>query len=319
MSPIFLHPAGTGTDDDDDLVVPTTEIQTRLTQRTTAVLRNARNNNHPSTPNGASQGGTSLNPLSTKDHQAYAKITAEWNKIDLLQSEKTTLATRLVSIVTRHKERGREEYKKIVGDEVVDGLVKAEREVDLSNPTGLAQMVNQYTGGAGMIVAGPSSSSAAGGAPGSGLASQGNSQRGSVGPGTISVVTASDERTTKSESRIVLPSPNRPLSSETGGRCADFMTVASHRTEIHPHVRQRHPIIPRHASTRLARFTPPRLARSFGHQSLAGPPFRRTVLPSTHPPLCAQYGPRSEEPTPQPDARDRGRHGCRGRGRGRCG
>lgn len=177
------------------------EIQTRLAQRTTAVLRNAKNN-HPSTPNGASQNGTSLNPLTAKDHQAYAKITAEWNKIDLLQSEKTVLATRLVSIVTRHKERGREEYRKIVGDEIVDGLVKAERDVDMSSPTGLAQMVNQYTGGAGIIVPGPSSGMAGAGGlglSGSGLGSQGNSQRGSIGPGTVSVITTSDERMTKSQ------------------------------------------------------------------------------------------------------------------------
>jgi hypothetical protein len=44
---------------------------------------------------------------------------AEYSKIEALQEEKIQLAEKLRRIVTRHRERARDEWRKIVGDEVV--------------------------------------------------------------------------------------------------------------------------------------------------------------------------------------------------------
>jgi hypothetical protein len=165
------------------------ELQTRLTQRTTTILTAARNITSSTSNNPSNTTSRTLNPLTPKDQQAYAKITAEWTKIDALQKEKTVLAERLVSIVTRHRERGREEYKKIVGEEAMEQIIKADKEMEITSPTGLANLISQYTGGIGMIM--PSSA----GGIGSGI----NSQRGSVGPSAAPANIGIDDRPTKSK------------------------------------------------------------------------------------------------------------------------
>lgn len=128
------------------------EIQQRLNARTTTLLRNARNSS--TQPPFV----TTINPITPKDQQSQQKINAEWAKINVLQQEKILLAERLVSIVTRHKERGREEYKKIAGDEAVDVLIKSEKdaEISLGSANGLASLVAQYTGTAGVGLLGGS-------------------------------------------------------------------------------------------------------------------------------------------------------------------
>lgn len=158
------------------------EIQARLNSRTTSILRNSKSTTITSAPTPTSSSpstSTTLNPLTPKDHQAYLKIQTEYTKLDTLQTEKETLATRLVSIITRHKERAREEYKKIGGD--VSGLekVEGEGEGEMKSLQGLAALVARYTG---VEV---------------GLGGAGSGGRGSLGPGGGGA--GVDERATKSE------------------------------------------------------------------------------------------------------------------------
>ncbi|KAK4687447.1 chromatin modification-related protein YNG2, partial [Tremellales sp. Uapishka_1] len=64
-----------------------------------------------------------LSHLSAKDAQAITKIQAEWIKVEALQEEKIKLAERLERIVSRARERGKTEWKKVGGldlDEVED-------------------------------------------------------------------------------------------------------------------------------------------------------------------------------------------------------
>jgi chromatin modification-related protein YNG2 len=53
--------------------------------------------------------------LSTKDQQVMAKIQGEWNKVEQLQAEKIRLATRLEQIVSRARERGKAEWRRVGG------------------------------------------------------------------------------------------------------------------------------------------------------------------------------------------------------------
>lgn len=56
--------------------------------------------------------------MTTKDAQNIAKIQAEWGKIESLQDEKIKLAERLERIVTRARERGKAEWKKVGGIDI---------------------------------------------------------------------------------------------------------------------------------------------------------------------------------------------------------
>ncbi len=86
----------------------------------------ANKENKTSSPASAST-GTTIGPLNAKDEASMAHIAVEWTKIDQLSDEKTELASRLDRLVTRHRERGRDEWRKIAGDEAVE-------EFDAANP-----------------------------------------------------------------------------------------------------------------------------------------------------------------------------------------
>lgn len=58
--------------------------------------------------------------LSTKDAQNISKIQAEWVKIQQLQDDKVKLAERLERIVSRARERGRAEWRRVGGMDVDD-------------------------------------------------------------------------------------------------------------------------------------------------------------------------------------------------------
>ncbi|KLT39233.1 hypothetical protein CC85DRAFT_288783 [Cutaneotrichosporon oleaginosum] len=71
--------------------------------------------------------------LSTKDAQNVAKIQAEWAKIQQLQEDKVRLAERLERIVSRARERGRAEWRRVGGMDVdEDGL-----EIKVATPEGM--------------------------------------------------------------------------------------------------------------------------------------------------------------------------------------
>jgi chromatin modification-related protein YNG2 len=71
--------------------------------------------------------------LPAKDAAAITKIQNEWAKVEALQEEKVLLAERMERIVGRAKERGKEEWRKMGGEDMDavgavggDGVWKAE-------------------------------------------------------------------------------------------------------------------------------------------------------------------------------------------------
>lgn len=62
---------------------------------------------------------------------------AEYNKIEQLQEEKIALAEKLARIITRHRERARDEWRKIVGDEAVAAWDTAQEEELASREPGV--------------------------------------------------------------------------------------------------------------------------------------------------------------------------------------
>lgn len=72
-----------------------------------------------------SQANTPLNPLSNKDKQNYERVQSEFKKIEELQKEKTQLSEKLTRIITRHRERGRDEWRKVVGSDMVESYDSA--------------------------------------------------------------------------------------------------------------------------------------------------------------------------------------------------
>ncbi|GHJ85868.1 hypothetical protein NliqN6_2270 [Naganishia liquefaciens] len=87
-----------------------------------------------STSTPQSDRGTVLNPSTPKDAQTQSRIMAEYTKIEHLQEEKIALAAKLARIITRHRERARDEWRKIVGDEAV-GAWDAAQEEEISSLT----------------------------------------------------------------------------------------------------------------------------------------------------------------------------------------
>lgn len=73
---------------------------------------------------------TTLTPANTRDPAAQARILAEYTLITTLQDEKTTLALKLQRIVTRHRERARDEWTRIVGDDAVAAFDAAQEEAE---------------------------------------------------------------------------------------------------------------------------------------------------------------------------------------------
>jgi hypothetical protein len=60
---------------------------------------------------------TTLLPHNPREVQAQSRILAEYTRIEALQLEKETLALKLQRIVTRHRERARDEWRRIVGED----------------------------------------------------------------------------------------------------------------------------------------------------------------------------------------------------------
>ena len=61
---------------------------------------------------------------------------AEYGKVEQLQEEKIALAEKLARIVTRHRERARDEWRKIVGDEAVQAWDTAQEDEVAKESTG---------------------------------------------------------------------------------------------------------------------------------------------------------------------------------------
>lgn len=61
-----------------------------------------------------------LTPSGPRDKQIHDKVQQEYAKIEALQEEKTALAKKLANLVRRHRERGRDEWRKIVGQDAVE-------------------------------------------------------------------------------------------------------------------------------------------------------------------------------------------------------
>ena len=157
----------------------------RLNQRSTTVLKNSR----PTPTNAATP------PLSAKDQQALEKIDLEWAKVEALQTEKASLAERLLVIVNRARERGRDELKKIAGEDELEGVFDP-------NEVGMVEKLVAGQGGVQAVIA--SLSQQAGGLVGA-------LHRGGLLPGTAGAVMAAvpaasaptqvDEKMLKSEWR----------------------------------------------------------------------------------------------------------------------
>lgn len=80
--------------------------------------------------------GTVLNPATPKDAQSQSRVMAEYGKVEQLQEEKIALAEKLARIVTRHRERARDEWRKIVGDEAVQAWDTAQEDEVAKESTG---------------------------------------------------------------------------------------------------------------------------------------------------------------------------------------
>ncbi|KAJ9112884.1 hypothetical protein QFC19_000439 [Naganishia cerealis] len=80
------------------------------------------------TPQADRINGTILNPATPKDAQNHSRVMQEYSKVEVLQEEKMALADTLTRIVTRHRERSRDEWRKIVGDEAVAAWDAAQEE-----------------------------------------------------------------------------------------------------------------------------------------------------------------------------------------------
>ncbi|KAJ9094265.1 hypothetical protein QFC21_006091 [Naganishia friedmannii] len=91
-------------------------------------------------PNNSSS--TTLNPATPKDAQNHSRVIQEYTKIESLQEEKIRLGDTLTRIVTRHRERARDEWRKIVGEEAV-AVWDAQQEDELAR-------VREAGGGQGM-------------------------------------------------------------------------------------------------------------------------------------------------------------------------
>lgn len=116
----------------------TPDLIDRIQKRHQALVKHGRSlaSSTPSTPNGTTHAsftlplppGTPLptDHLSTKDAQGLNKIQMEWAKIETLQDEKIKLAERMERIVSRARERGRAEWKKVGGMDLeeVESAVK---------------------------------------------------------------------------------------------------------------------------------------------------------------------------------------------------
>ncbi|KAJ9117695.1 hypothetical protein QFC24_006409 [Naganishia onofrii] len=74
---------------------------------------------HSHTHTNMNMSSTVLNPSTPKDAQNQSRIIQEYTKLEHLQEEKIVLADTLRRIVTRHRERARDEWRRIVGDEAV--------------------------------------------------------------------------------------------------------------------------------------------------------------------------------------------------------
>ncbi|KAJ9099375.1 hypothetical protein QFC20_005728 [Naganishia adeliensis] len=84
---------------------------------------------------------TTLTPSLPRDNQAHTRILTEYTRIDTLQDEKTTLALKLQRIITRHRERARDEWRRIVGDEAAAAF-DAQQE-DAEGVSGVAWAVSR--------------------------------------------------------------------------------------------------------------------------------------------------------------------------------
>lgn len=160
------------------------DMQHRIQHRTANILRSARNSST-----------NTLNPASQKDLISIPKITEEHNKIESIQNEKIALAERLVSLVNRHKERGREEYRKIAGDEAVEALLKEEEGWDLNSTEGIKALVASKSmegTGAGLGIGGMVMGALGG-------------HRGAMMPGMAPINTSMDDRMIKSVCRRLTP------------------------------------------------------------------------------------------------------------------
>ncbi len=124
---------------------PHTALLSRLSARTTQLLKSAR-----------PQSSSSVSALGPKDQQALEKIDLEWAKVDTVQSEKLALAERLLIIVNRARERGREEFKKVANEEDMSVVDPQEAAVvdKLVSGGGVQQVLaglNQQAGGVGLV------------------------------------------------------------------------------------------------------------------------------------------------------------------------
>lgn len=87
-----------------------TTKQESIAKLTSSLYRSALNN---------SGSKPALTPSGPKDKQIHDKVQQEYGKIEALQEEKTALARKLANLVRRHRERGRDEWRRVVGQEVV--------------------------------------------------------------------------------------------------------------------------------------------------------------------------------------------------------
>ncbi|BEI81999.1 hypothetical protein CcaverHIS002_0211590 [Cutaneotrichosporon cavernicola] len=79
--------------------------------------------------------------LTTKDAQNIAKIQGEWAKIQQLQDDKVKLAERLERIVSRARERGRAEWRRVGGMDVDE----EELEVRFATPEAIPKRTKKGT------------------------------------------------------------------------------------------------------------------------------------------------------------------------------
>lgn len=102
------------------------ELLSRINQRHYGLTKSVKNLStaQPATPNPPftlpipASAAIPTAHLTTKDAQNVAKIQAEWGKIESLQDEKIKLAERLERIVSRGRERGRAEWKRVGGMDI---------------------------------------------------------------------------------------------------------------------------------------------------------------------------------------------------------
>lgn len=88
------------------------DLLKRIETRSATVFKNAR-----------PKPGAPAQELSSKDQQSLDKIPLEWSKITEHQAEKSALAERLLTLVNRARERGRDEWRKVAtADEYETGV-----------------------------------------------------------------------------------------------------------------------------------------------------------------------------------------------------